>query len=467
MRRISIILTIVMLISVLAFAMSSCETTGVENTPVATLTPEQTHTAGPTTTQTVTTPTPTPTPEEPYVFPEDGVLKLLASGKAPGAVDGLNPSLAGDKIVVFFDFAFRKAGLALNENTEITYELVKVVNGQQEKFEGTTKLDTTTVPEIKNEYGYIGLCFDTGATFDKFNKGTFSLSFKDEAGKEYFLKSKEIYKGVSYLGLDAAAFDEHFKGTVKTTNGKQLITQVGTFNGTEFTFTISLSRWAGKTTASQIITVSRLFWEVYPKMYARFGALGQSPTTVNLTIEDTGYGIASAGGNNVHLHDQWLKSNYNDYDCLTHEFAHVIQNGWNGDYCQYSGYIERFADACRYLYAFQNGRFNDNGWELNTVYGESTLETSVRFVIWFDYFYSTEGNDLMVKYFDACRNKRIPASKWDQAWAYIFEGSELEGKSIDEIWKMYEESDFAKLSSRGALGYSPLLKKYNVRERFL
>ena len=58
MRRISIILTIVMLISVLAFAMSSCETTGVENTPVATLTPEQTHTAGPTTTQTVTTPTP-------------------------------------------------------------------------------------------------------------------------------------------------------------------------------------------------------------------------------------------------------------------------------------------------------------------------------------------------------------------------------------------------------------------------
>ena len=203
-------------------------------------------------------------------------------------------------------------------------------------------------------------------------------------------------------------------------------------------------------------------------MYSRFGEAGQSPTEVTLTIENAGYEIASAGGKDVHIHDQWLRDHQNDYDCLTHEFAHVIQNGWDGKYCEYSDYIERFADCCRYLYAFQEGKYNDSGWTLNTVRDESTVEKSVRFLVWMDQFYSSEENDLLLKFFIACRSKKYPAAEWSAAWDYIFEGSELQGKSIDEVWKMYEGSEFATLSARGiygVVGYSPLLNKYNVRAK--
>jgi hypothetical protein len=200
-------------------------------------------------------------------------------------------------------------------------------------------------------------------------------------------------------------------------------------------------------------------------MYSRFAAVGQSPTKVTLDIEDGGYGIASASGNQVHIHDQWLQTNPRDYDCLTHEFAHVIQNGWDGDKCEYSGYIERFADCCRYLYAFEDGEYNDTNWELNTISGESTRETSVRFLVWLDYTYSTEDNDLLVKYFDVCRNRNYSSSRWNQAWAEIFEGSELEGKSIETVWNEYAKSEFATLSSKSVFGMSKLLNKYDIRGR--
>ena len=67
--------------------------------------------------------------------------------------------------------------------------------------------------------------------------------------------------------------------------------------------------------------------EVYPAMYERFGVYSDASTDVTLAIEDEGYEIAETSGDFVHLHDQWLYEWPDDYDCLTHEFAHVIQNG--------------------------------------------------------------------------------------------------------------------------------------------
>ena len=200
-------------------------------------------------------------------------------------------------------------------------------------------------------------------------------------------------------------------------------------------------------------------------MYARFGAAGKSPTSVELRVENFGYGIAEAGGNSVHIHDMWLKQNSTDFDCLTHEFAHVIQAGWNGNFCEYSGYIERFADCCRYIYAFENGTYNDRGWTLNTISGESTRETSVRFLVWLDYMYSTKENDILLRWFNANKSMMYPSSRWNQAWEYIFQGSELEGLDIDTVWEMYATSNFAKLDATGRNGKSKLLNKYNVREK--
>ncbi len=462
-RSISLLMV---LVTVMATLLSACVNTPA-TTQVPTKTPQKTE--APTTTDTTPTndPTPNVTPEEPYVFPEDGALKSLEDGKAPYAPDGKNPSLVGDtKLLVFFEFAYKKAGLDLADDTVITYKVTK--NGEA-AVEGTATLDTS-VSEIKNEYGYIGVCFDCGKSFGKYEKGTFEISFKDKSGKEYTLKNQNIYKGVSYLGLDSSAFDAKLGDKVTTSVAKQSIIQSATIDGVDFTFTLYLSKWAGKTSVNQIITVSQLFWEVYPRMYSRFGEAGQSPTDVSVTIEDTGYEIASASGNDVHIHDQWLRDHQNDYDCLTHEFAHVIQNGWDGKYCEYSDYIERFADCCRYLYAYQNGKFNDSDWTLNTVSGESTREKSVRFLVWMDYFYSTEDNDLLLKFFTACRSKKYPASNWNAAWEYIFEGSELEGKTADQVWDMYAASEFANLSAKGVygiVGFSPLLKKYDVRENLV
>ena len=128
-------------------------------------------------------------------------------------------------------------------------------------------------------------------------------------------------------------------------------------------------------------------------------------------------------------------------------------------------FIGFFADYCRFVYAYNDGKFNDKNWTLHTVDGENTRESSVRFLVWLDYFYSTEDNDLLLKYFTACRGKKYPAAKWSSAWQYIFAGSDLEGKGIEEVWAMYEQSEFAKLSAKSILQDSPLTKKYDVREK--
>ncbi len=59
--------------------------------------------------------------------------------------------------------------------------------------------------------------------------------------------------------------------------------------------------------------LSELFWECYPKMVERFYVLSDAPMDVTIAIENEGYEVAEAGGNFVHLHDQWLYSNPDDY----------------------------------------------------------------------------------------------------------------------------------------------------------
>ena len=412
--------------------------------------------------------TETPVEDPPYIFPENGVLGLLANGAAEefGALDGNNPSFTGDgKILLFFDFATKNAGLDLADDTVINYTIKKSTSPE---ITGTSAIDQS-VTTIKNDKGYIGLCFDVDTAFSRYESATFSISFTDKNGKEFFLNKKQIFKGISYDGVNKSKFDKASwmkKLNITTKINKQSVSQIGNVLGTDFTLTIALAKWDKNTSVDQIVSCAELFWYCYPRMYKRFGAAGQSPTSVTLAFENEGYGIASAGGNFVHIHDMWLRQNRNDFDCLTHEFAHVIQNGWNGDTCEYSGFIERFADCCRYLYAFEDGKINDLIWSLNTVEGENTRETSVRFLVWFDYFYSTEGNDLLLKFFTVCRSERYPSYMWGNAWAEIFEGSELEGLSIDEIWDMYVASDFAHLSAKRTSNKkpSPLLEAYNIRE---
>jgi hypothetical protein len=273
-----------------------------------------------------------------------------------------------------------------------------------------------------------------------------------------------MHTALSEKGIFKEDFDAHLGAFVTTTLTEKEIRQQGTVKDVPFVLTIRLTHWTGRTTPLQIVTLSRLFWQVYPKMYQRFGAAGQSPTKITLDIENRGYGIAWCAGSLLHLHDGWLEKCPEDFDCITHELAHAIQNGWDGAYLEYDSYVERFADACRYLYAFEDGFYNDKHWTMQTILKEPTRADSVRFLVWFDYFYSTKENDLLLNYFKVCRSEQYPRERWDEAWAEVFKGSALEGRSIDDIYAEYAASEFATLRTGTRRGPAPLLEKYDVRK---
>ncbi len=113
-----------------------------------------------------------------------------------------------------------------------------------------------------------------------------------------------------------------------------------------------------------------------------------------------------------------------------------------------------------------NGYYNDGEWGLQTVADESTRSTSVRFLVWLDYNYSDADTDILRNFLDVCRNRKIPSVQWESAWAEVFAGTKLAGKTVGEVWAMFAASDFANLSSYSDHGSgSELLAQYPIREK--
>ena len=273
--------------------------------------------------------------------------------------------------------------------------------------------------------------------------------------------------GVLYdMGLCKEMFDNQLSGINTTITGTTVM-QNADIDSRPYTLTIELENWSGRTSAGQIVNLSSLFWQVYPQMYERFGILSGASRDVTFVI-DINYDGDVAGTMNdvIYLQDNWLGTYPDDYDCMTHELAHVIQNVWDADYLEYSDYIERFADYCRYVYAFDNGYYNGSAWRLQDVFTEDTVEKSVRFLVWLDYTYSEEENDLLAKFFDICYNKQYATADWADAWTEVFRNSPLEGKTIDEVWGIFAESDFAVYDSTSEQGEkSQLLINYDIRNK--
>ena len=320
----------------------------------------------------------------------------------------------------------------------------------------TTEAATTAAPSVttKEPVPHVHMDAKFPAEFD----------FSDTASIEKYFDMCEILDGVR-VKVQAKAKQIYLSNEVL---------------GEKFTLVVDLSGAAGKTSPEQIVTCAKLFWYCYPRMYLRFGKTNpNTPTTVTLAFEDFGYEIASAGGDRVHIYDQWLADHKQDFDCLTHEFSHIIQGGWNGAYVpsrknsdgsKDTYMIERFADYCRYLYSYQNGRLNDLGWELQTINGENSYGTSVRFWVWLDYTYSTPSADIMqrIAYYVALKDRNFTSAKWEpegEAWASVFGGTAAEGKTIHELWDEYAATDMCKLSSKvnRAGSVSPLLKNTPLR----
>ena len=315
------------------------------------------------------------------------------------------------------------------------------------------------------------LCFSmlfAGCTVQKPAETTVTTAVKETTAETTSAttsesKAKRVYPDNCIV--DPSVFDRLDESITLDFKDKTII-ETGTVNSRRYTFTIDLTNWAGNTTSDQIGELSRLFWQVYPALYERFGILSQAPVDVVLLIENSGYEIAEAWENNVHIHDMWLCNNPEDFDCITHELAHVIQNGWDGDRLEYSSYIERFADYCRFVYCMDDGGYNDHGWTLQTVTDEPDRETSVRFLVWLDYNISGPDRDFMKDYFLVCTKGEYASSDWKKAWKKLFQGTVFEGKSVKEVWNEYAKSDFAGLSSNAERGeVSELLSKYYVRKK--
>ena len=307
-----------------------------------------------------------------------------------------------------------------------------------------------------------------GGTADSSSKNTDSGAKKttSSAAQSKADSQPEVKSPLGDMGLTKDMFDSVL--TDITTNiTDTTVTQSGSVNGYPYTLTIELKNWTGCTSPSQIVTLSRLYWQCYPAMFERFGVISKASRDVTFIV-DINYDDDVAGTQRdvIYLQDKWLGDNPDDYDCMTHELAHVIQNIWNEDYLEYSSYIERFADYCRYVYALDGGKYNDTCWRLQDVFGEDSREASVRFLVWLDYTYSGKDNDLLSKIFTVCYNKEYPADDWDSAWAHILEGSPLEGRSIDDVWDMYAQSDFAVYDSAAEPdSKSQLTVNFDIREK--
>ncbi|MBR6403029.1 MAG: hypothetical protein IKS48_06565 [Eubacterium sp.] len=226
-----------------------------------------------------------------------------------------------------------------------------------------------------------------------------------------------------------------------------------TVKGVDYSLTINTEKVSGRISDEHIKVVRDLFFEVYPQLYDRFGAYRDAPTDITISfVADLPEGVAaSTGGDQIECASDFL-SGGPDYDRLTHELAHITQNGWDGNYLQDDGFVEAFADYCRYIYACKDGKYNDQVWNLEDTYydrkKENGLEHSVRFLVWLDYETHSSNKDIIRDYFEVCSDRDYKSADWPKkVWPMLFKGTKFKDDSIGEVWQKYLDSDFSHYDS--------------------
>ena len=245
-------------------------------------------------------------------------------------------------------------------------------------------------------------------------------------------------------------------------------------NGIDYKLTIDQSEATGYLEEKQLDHIEALFYEAYPKMYDRFGGYNNAPTDVIIKIvpevdEDNPNVISTSGydGNVIWLKEKWLDHayNYDGFDALTYEFGQIIQYGWDYDNLEFgTDSCASFAEYCRFIYAYKDGRYNDKNSELEDANTESERDISARFLVWLDYETSESNKDIIRDYFEVCSD--FNHSSWDKEWKTLFKNTKFSGKSIDEVWDIYVNSDFAYYDSVAPDKdtKSELINETNVRE---
>ncbi|MBR6403030.1 MAG: hypothetical protein IKS48_06570 [Eubacterium sp.] len=237
-------------------------------------------------------------------------------------------------------------------------------------------------------------------------------------------------------------------------------------NGITFSVSFSRGKNANTTRDDQIELLEKLFYQVYPQMYDRFGGYKKSPTKIDVEfVHDYKYAGGSIG-DKVYLNDAQFKNNLG-YDCFTHELAHALQNvwddktkryyDWDRSKLEYDDFVENFAEYCRYVYGYNDGEYNDKGWELKSVkQGEDTRDNSDRFLLWLDWETTSSNKDIVRDFYEICTDGSFSRSQWhDKVWPILFKGTRFEGRNIDDVWKEYRNSDFSHYGTKSTNGYTP------------
>ena len=229
-----------------------------------------------------------------------------------------------------------------------------------------------------------------------------------------------------------------------------------TVKGVKYSLTIDLKAEDGSMSEAQIKNITDLFYEVYPQLYDRFGAYNNAPTDVTFCFETnyTHEGISRVVDGIIYVNGKYFADKKDHYDLLTHELGHTVMNIWYTQNME-EGALENFADYCRYVYSYQNGKYNDSEWLLRDTYydREHGRKNSVRFLVWLDYVTNSSDKDILRDYYEICEDGKYPRGEWAaKVWPKLFKNTQFKNKSIDEVWQIYLYSDFSHYDSQSKNG---------------
>ncbi|MBO4808748.1 MAG: hypothetical protein J5537_06870 [Lachnospiraceae bacterium] len=354
------------------------------------------------------------------------------------------------------------------EGIQVTVDgkVYTVKNATEEEAKNPSVMDITTDGgniEVKTNNDKKDFTVETSETKTDIKTET-KTETKTTDGKAVSNKSA-AQSTIGNKGIAAELFTG-YDVAVTTSLYDKKVCQSAEVNGRKYLLGIYLEDWEGETTPEQIVEITKLFWQAYPLMYERFGTISGAKTNVGIVIED-GSAAAYQGNDCVFMGDEYLKKNPTDYDSVTYALANLIQRGWDAKYLEYSNFADNFARYCRYVYAYNNGEYNDSIWLLPDVNSENSVATSVRFLVYLDEYFS-DNKDFMQEFFKVCSGRKYAAKDWDQAWAEILKDTELEGKTESEVWEYYKTSPFATASAvPGKNGKSEIEISYFTRSEIL
>ena len=144
---------------------------------------------------------------------------------------------------------------------------------------------------------------------------------------------------------------------------------------------------------------------------------------VEYFIDPTYDGIVEGNRGRIRINPGWLRKNPDDFDIITHEVMHLVQN-----YPPSAGpwwITEGIADYVRYVYGVDNAK---GGWYLPEYSDKQKYDNGYRVTARFFLWIENKIKPGFIKQLDfTMRSDRYSLGFW----------KEQTGMTIDELWELY------------------------------